>query len=85
LKELTGAFDGGRVPSPSEMTGTWVAIGIFIKNDPSTMDCSALRRGKKVFEEVMLANGYSLKMHVVGAGDQEPTMRRDSTRSLSFP
>ena len=85
LKELTVAFGGGRVPSPSEMTGSWVAISIFIGRDESTMDCSGLRRGKKLFEEVMVANGYSLEMHVVGVGEQKATMRRNSTRSLSFP
>ena len=29
LKEVTDAFDSGRVPSPSEMTGTWVLIRRF--------------------------------------------------------
>src|SRR5262245_18779096 len=66
LKELTNAFASGRLPAPSDMTGTWVAISNFIATDESTMNCSGLRRGAKLFEEVMIANGYSLEMHVVG-------------------
>ena len=34
------------------------------------MDCSGLKRGKKLFEEVILADGYSLEMHAVGTFDQ---------------
>ena len=84
LKELTDAFDSGRVPSPSELTGTWAAIGDFIRSSEKSMDCAGLKRGKKLFEEVMLADGYSLELHAVGTFDQKRTMQRNSTGSVSF-
>ena len=85
LRELTIAFNSGSLPSLSDMTGTWVAISSFIDTYDSTMNCSGLKRGTKVFEEVMIANGYSIEMHVIGAGVQRPAVKLDSTNSLSFP
>ena len=85
LTELTKSFNAGKVPSRSEMAGTWVAISSFLADYERTLDCTGLKRGKKLYEEVMLANGYSLEMRVVGAIDQTPTMKLDRTRSLSFP
>jgi len=83
LEALRHAFRSGRTPSPAEVTGSWVAIGFFgdIRND---LNCTGLKRGSK-FEEVMLAKGYSLEMHVIGTLDQSPTMKRDGNGGVSFP
>src|SRR6516164_8448628 len=81
LRELMNAFNSGSLPSRSEMTGTWVAISSFIDTYDVTMNCSGLRRGTKIFEEVIVANGYSFEMHVVGAGVQRPVVKQDSTNS----
>src|SRR5205085_1799826 len=81
LKELIIAFNNGSLPSPSNLTGTWVAISSFIDTYDATMNCSGLKRGTKVFEEVMIAKGYLLEMHVIGAGVQRPPVKRDSTNS----
>jgi hypothetical protein len=85
LKELTQAFNEGRIPSRSEMTGTWMAISSFIADYEKSLDCSGLKRGARLYEQVILANGYLLEMHFIGAGVQTPTMKPDRTRSLSFP
>jgi hypothetical protein len=89
LAQLTRVFNSARAPSRSEMTGTWVAIGIFgdARSHGETiadLNCSGLKRGNK-YEEVMMANGYAIAMHVIGVIDQSPTARLDRTRSLSFP
>lgn len=67
LKELKSSFEKGRRPLASEMTGTWVEIGAL--NDPPgevrSLSCSGERRGR-VFEFVLVANGYSIELHAVG-------------------
>ncbi len=83
LTELTDAFNRGSVPSASETTGSWVAIGIFgdYNND---LDCAGLKRGNK-FEEAMLATGHSVEMHVIGSTDQTRTLEPDHAGSVFFP
>jgi hypothetical protein len=38
-----------------------------------------------MFEDVMLAKGYSLEMHVIGTLDQSPTMKREADGNVVFP
>lgn len=85
LKELTNAFSSGTMPSSSDMTGTWVAISSFIDTYDSTMNCMGLKRGTQIYEEVIIANGYSLELHVVGTSIQRLVAKRDTTNSLRFP
>jgi hypothetical protein len=82
LRELRQAFTKGRAPSPADMTGSWVAISSFDDNG-GDLNCTGLKRGPK-FEEVMLAKGYSLEMHVIGTLDQSPTMTREANHSVTF-
>jgi hypothetical protein len=67
------------------MTGTWIAISDFIADYEKSLDCSGLKRGARLYEQVILANGYSLETHFIGTGVQTPTMKPDRTSSLSFP
>jgi hypothetical protein len=83
LTELKESFNRGRVPSPPETTGSWVAIGFF-GDYYHGLNCTGLRRGDK-FEQVMLANRYSIEMHVIGTFDQIRTLEPDRGNSLSFP
>src|SRR4051812_26871600 len=78
LTELTKAFNNARIPSRSEMSGTWIGIGTLTP-DGNSLDCSGLKRVAKLYEQVMLANGYSLEMHIVGTFVQKPTMTPDRT------
>lgn len=84
LTELTDAFNRGSVPSSSETTGSWVAIGIILGTYDTYLNCAGLKRGNK-FEEVMLVTGDSIEMHVVGASDQTRTLAPDHAGSVSFP
>lgn len=66
LQELTRSYNKGRLPTVSDMTGTWVAIGFFEGVGRSgRRNCSGLKRGK-MLEAVMIANGYSLELHFIG-------------------
>lgn len=88
LQELTRSFNGGQLPTASDMTGTWVEIGFFEARaragKPSDRNCPGLVRGKK-FEAVMIANGYSLELHIIGTHVQRVTATLDAKGSLSFP
>jgi TonB family protein len=83
LAELTDAFNRGSVPSASEATGSWVSIGFFGQNN-NDLNCTGLMRGKK-FEEVLLATGYSVEIHAIGATDQTRTLEPDQAGSVTFP
>jgi hypothetical protein len=83
LTELTDAFNRGNVPSASEATGSWVSIGSFGQNN-NDLNYTGLRRGNK-FEEVILATGYSVEMHAIGAHDQTRRMEPDHAGSVIFP
>ena len=39
MKELMAAFDKGRIPSPLEMTGSWVAIGYVGDGETPSFNC----------------------------------------------
>jgi hypothetical protein len=83
LLQLRRAFDRGRFPTPSETTGSWVAIGFF-GDDVTDLNCGGLRR-VSMFEEVMLVTGYSVETHVIGTVDQTPTMAPDHAGNLVLP
>ena len=84
LTELRNAFNKGRIPSSSETTGSWVAIGSFVDYG-FDLSCTGIKRESSKFEQVMLVNGYSVEMHVVGTIDQVRTMASDHAGSLMFP
>ena len=83
LAQLKRAFNEGNVPSGSDLNGTWVAIGFF-GDAIADLSCTGLKRGNK-FEEVMLASGYAVQMHVIGAHDQSPILKLDRGGSVTFP
>jgi len=81
--ELARSFDKGRIPSPSEITGSWVSIGNFAQ-ERINLDCSGLRR-ENTFEEVLLVKAYVVEPYVIGTPYPEPTtLDRDKAGSLSF-
>ena len=45
MKELMAAFDKGRIPSPLEMTGSWVAIGYVGDGETPSFNCDGVMRG----------------------------------------
>jgi hypothetical protein len=87
--ELARSFDKGRIPSPSEITGSWVSIGNFgqavIKGKERVdLDCSGLKR-ENTFEEVLVMKAYVVEPYVIGTPYPEPTtLDRDKAGSLSF-
>jgi hypothetical protein len=87
IAELKALFQLGRLPLSSKMTGTWVEIG-DLNDDPLSgvnLNCSGVMRGNK-FEFVLVANGYSAGLHVMGMGrPQRITMERDRKGSITFP
>ena len=82
IKDLTASFDKGRMPSPLELSGSWVAIG-FLDNAPS-FNCNGVRRGPK-FEWVIRANQYSVSMDIIGTTHQQRTLKADNDGSLALP
>lgn len=92
FKELAAAFENGRRPLASDITGTWVAIGSL--NDPPpqsefpqvrNLNCAGEKRGNK-FEFVLVANGYSVELHAVGMYcPQKVRMVPDHDGSVDFP
>jgi hypothetical protein len=83
LAALKKAFAAARIPTPSEMTGTWVGVGAFIGKSFRSVNCQGLKRGK-LFEEVIVASGYSLTTHFIGTNEQSVDAAADKTRSLAF-
>ena len=71
LAELKRAFAGAKMPSPAELPGSWVAIGIFGAahshgTETASVECAGLRRGKTL-EQVMLIKGNSVDPRFIGA------------------
>ncbi len=65
--ELSNSFSSAHLPSPSEITGSWVLIGSWLHTDSHPdLNCTGIMRGK-AFEWVMLAQGYSLQIDMLGA------------------
>lgn len=87
LKELVAAFEKGRRPVASEMTGSWVEIGNIIEQPvdvPKRLNCSGVTQQNKL-EFVLVAGGYSLELHAVGmAGRQTGRMKPDNEGGVEF-
>ena len=67
FSKLYDSFSAGRLPSPSEVTGSWVLVGFWLyKDSHPDLNCAGIMRGKTL-EWVMLAQGYSLGVEMAGA------------------
>jgi TonB family protein len=86
LKELTAAFEKGQLPSPSEVTGSWVEIGFFGQDERvANANCTGLMRGK-VFEFIIIASQYTLSLNSIGMDrPQAATAEPDNEGSIQFP
>ena len=87
--QLRRAFVQGRLPSPIDTTGTWVAIGFFGDaeshgKDLAHLNCAGLKRGSK-YERGMVIVRYSIETHFVGTLDQRPIFESDGAGSVVFP
>jgi len=84
FKDLMASFDRGRVPSPSEVSGTWVLVGLWLYRDSKPgLNCKGLNRGKKL-EWVIVAQGYSIEFDSIGDGPQKTSLEPDRKGSLAF-
>ena len=84
MNELVEAYDKGRIPSPLEMNGSWVASGFVGDSETPSFNCNGVTRGPK-FEWVMHANQYSVSMEIIGVGVQKRTLKPDNDGSLAIP
>ena len=89
LAELKRSFAGARTPSVAELSGSWVAIGIFGAahshgREIAMVECAGLRRGKTL-EQVMLIKDNSVEPRFLGAPMQMRTLRPDGRGSLEIP
>jgi hypothetical protein len=83
-KELMASFAKGRVPSPSEVSGTWVLVGLWLYKDSKPgLNCKGLNRGKTL-EWVIQAKRYSIEFDSVGDGPQTTSFELDRNGSLTF-
>jgi hypothetical protein len=84
LAQLKEAFDRGSMPTPKEITGSWVAIGDFLPfSQGRSVNCGGLRRGAK-FEYVMFFTADSVEIHAIGASVQTAALK-PTRGSLTFP
>jgi hypothetical protein len=85
-RELAASFTQGRIPLPSEITGTWVQIGDVYKDAAvgNSLNCSGIRRGG-AFEFVLVADGYSVALHPIGSYSQKAIMKPNHKGSVEFP
>ncbi|MFZ0303779.1 MAG: hypothetical protein WAL75_13910 [Terracidiphilus sp.] len=82
FSKLSHSFAAGHLPSRSEVTGSWVLIGIWLHKDSHPdLNCTGIMRGK-VFEWVMLAQEYSLKIAMVGT-NQTPVFELGGSQDLT--
>lgn len=79
MNQLTESFNIGRIPSPAEMTGSWMAIG-FLDRTPS-FNCDGVKRLAKL-QWVMLAHGYAAETDMIGTQHQKTSMTPDDNGSL---
>ena len=86
LKELTASFRKGRLPLPTEVSGSWVAIGfVGSGTDYPSLNCTGVRRGTK-FEFVMVANQFSIELDGIGMSyAQTVKAKLDRAGSIEFP
>jgi hypothetical protein len=81
--KLSDSFTAGHLPSQSEVTGSWVLIGIWLHRDSHPdLNCAGIMRGK-ILEWVMLAQGYSLGVDMAGTY-LSSAFEPDRTQDLSF-
>jgi hypothetical protein len=88
FKDLMAALDKGRVPSPAEISGTWVLVGLWLyKNSQPDLNCKGLNRptdqGTKL-EWAMIANGYSIEFDAIGISPQMTSLKPDQKGNLTF-
>jgi hypothetical protein len=85
-RELVSEFKKGRLPLAAEMSGNWVEIG-SISEDPeaiSGLNCSGEKQAGKL-EFVIVAQGYSVWLHAVGAlDDHYAEMTPDGQGGVKF-
>ena len=89
LAELKRSFAVARLPSVAELSGSWVAIGIFGAahshgREIAMVECAGLRRGKTL-EQVMLIKDNSVEPRFLGAPMQMRTLTPDGRGSLEVP
>ena len=90
LPDLKRAFQSGRLPSESQVTGTWVAIGMFGAaanhgEEQTHINCTGLKRDDG-YEVVLFIDGYSVQPFIVGVTATGPRdMQRSGKTDLTFP
>jgi hypothetical protein len=84
FKDLMASFDGGRVPSANEVSGTWVLVGLWLyKDSKPDLNCNGLNRGRKL-EWVIVAKGYSIEFDSIGDPPQVTSLKPDHKGNLTF-
>ena len=84
FKEFSHTFTSSRLPTPSELNGSWVLIGIWVhQNSRPDLNCTGITRGKK-FEWVIIAHGYSIGVNAIGADSQTTAFKPDGKGNLTF-
>jgi hypothetical protein len=82
FSKLSNSFSAGHLPSRSEVTGSWVLIGFWLYRDSHPdLNCTGIMRGK-IFEWVMLAQGYSLGIDLAGT-DQTSAFKLGERQDLT--
>ena len=82
--ELSGSFAAGRLPSPSDVTGSWALIGIWVHKDSRPdLNCNGVKRGRK-FEWILVAHGYSVEVDSIGTKRQTTIFKPDHKGNLTF-
>src|SRR5690349_13909260 len=95
LAELKRAFAQGRVPSATQLTGAWVAIGDFAQtsgprgDESDKVDCIGLKTyDAGPFESVLLVKDYSVEPRIVANEwntETRQVFKRDGPRrSITF-
>jgi hypothetical protein len=88
LAELRTTFSQGTLPTPAQVTGTWVGIGFFGATEIPELrilNCAGMFRAEVgAYEEVIEAKGYSITVHIVGTLVASPTIDV-SDGALTFP
>ena len=83
FKALSDSFRTGHLPSRSEISGSWVLVGFWLyKDSHPDLNCAGIMRGR-IFEWVMLADGYSLGVDMAG-NYLKSAFEPDRTGSLKF-
>jgi hypothetical protein len=91
LAEVIDAFGKGSLPAPSELSGSWVAIGLFGAafnhgREIALIDCEGLKECGNTLEEVLLADGYTVTPYVFGTPETgRPEEAKPVLGALSFP